>query len=96
MNAARRTNPVKIKVNAYGAGEIEIGGRKLGNYTTGFQIVQRVGDVPNIIVSFIATEGLEIELDALVDVVIRDPRKEAQEVERHEQLTAAKSMMGKS
>lgn len=80
MNAARRTNPVKIKVDAVGLGTIEVGGRKLSNYTNGFQIVQRVGDVPTVLISLIALEGLELELDAFVDVVIRDPQKEAEEV----------------
>ena len=79
MNQARRTNPVKIKVGPNGVGIIEIGGRKLANYTTGFQISQRVGDLPTVILSLIAAEGLEIELDALVDVLVRDPKKEAME-----------------
>lgn len=81
MNAARRTNPVKIKLGPNGAGEIEVGGRKLTNYTSGFNISYRASDiVPTILVSLVAVEGLEIEMDALVDVVIVDLKKEAEEV----------------
>jgi hypothetical protein len=87
VNQARKPNPVKIKLDPYGMGTLEIGGRKLENYTCGFQLMYRAHEVPTIILSLISMEGLDIELDALVDVIIRDPQKEAAETETHKPYT---------
>lgn len=82
MGDSRRTNPVKIKIDHIGCGTLEIGGRKLENYSNAFEIVSQVGDVPRIKVSVVATEGLEIEMDALVDIEVTHlyPKEEKEEV----------------
>ena len=77
MNEARRPNPIKINVTATGQGTIEIGGQKFENYTSALTIVSRPGELTKIYLELIAAEGLQAQLDALVDVVIRDPVAEA-------------------
>jgi len=71
MNEARRTMPVKIKLDHLGCGSIEIGGQKLAQYTASIQIVSVAGDVPKVLIEVIPLEGLQVELDGLVDVVVR-------------------------
>ena len=77
MNEARRPNPVKINISATGHGTVEIGGQQFESYTSALTIVSRPGELTKIYLEVVAADGLQAQLDALVDVVIRDPLAEA-------------------
>jgi hypothetical protein len=73
MNEARRPLPVKLKLGPSGQGTIEVAGHRLENWTAGIHIISRQGELTQVCLEMIAADGLQVELEALVDVVIRTP-----------------------